>query len=83
MDVAQNDIVVAISSLLLGYAYDTFKGKESKKRKVWVKSWIAARELNGAYNALITELSLSEREDYRKFMRMKDSFINKETCSDW
>ncbi len=40
MDDAKNHIVVAISSLLLGCAYDTLKGKDGKKQKVRVIPWI-------------------------------------------
>ena len=37
---------------------------------MWVKPWILQRVRYGAYNALINEFVLSEREDYRPFMRM-------------
>ena len=61
MELNEDDvIVVAAASLLLGYAYDELQGKKRKKRKYWVKPWIASREAKGAYNILVTELSLTE-----------------------
>lgn len=69
--IMDNDTTVAISSLLIGfYANEMHGHKKGKKRKVWVKPWIKAREVKGAYNALVSELSLTDREDYRRFMRM-------------
>ena len=56
--------IVAISTLLLGYGLKLKK----KKRRMWVKQWILRREQLGAFNALVDEFSLSEREDYRWFM---------------
>ena len=66
-----SDTTLAISSLLIGvYVNGMVCRKKRKKRKVWVNPWIKAREDKGAYNALVSELSLTDREDYRRFMRM-------------
>ena len=62
--------LIAVSALFLGYAVMEETKKKRKPRKVWVKPWILQRETLGAYNALVSEIALSEREDYRRFMRM-------------
>ena len=52
------DTVVVASAILLGFAYGKLKKKKrKKKRTVWVKPWLAERELKGAYNALVADLS--------------------------
>ena len=77
MELSKDDvIVVAAASLLHGYAYDESQGKKRKKRKCWVKPWIASRETKGAYNILVTELCLTEREDYQCFMYMSHETFN-------
>ena len=38
--------------------------KKGEIRKVWVKPWIKEREVKLAYNALVCELSLTDREEY-------------------
>ena len=53
--------IVAISTLLLGYGLKLKKKKRSPRR-IWVKQWILRREQLGAFNALVKEFSLSERE---------------------
>ena len=79
MELSKDDvIVVAATTLLLRYGYDELEGKTKKKkeRKCWVKPWIACRESKGAYHILVTELSLTEREDYQRFMRMNHGTFN-------
>ena len=44
--------------------------KKRKKRAVWVKSWLAERDDKGAYNNILAELQLHDRENYRRFLRM-------------
>ena len=63
-------IVVATASLLLGYAYGDLQREKRKKRKCRVKPWIAFRETKGTYNIHVTELCLTEREDYQRFTHM-------------
>ena len=70
----EDDILLATVSavLLLSYCVEDEKIKKKKKkpRRIWVKPWIQERDRLGAYNALICEFTLHEREDYRRFMRM-------------
>ena len=56
----QDDTVVAISPLLIGYAYKMYSCKNRRRRKVWL---IMAREIKVVYNALVRELSLTDSED--------------------
>ena len=72
MEVNDDESVVAISTLLLSYALKMNVGKTRRQRKVWVKGWIRERKIKGAYNnALLCDVSLlTDREDYRRFMRM-------------
>ena len=71
MEVNDDESVVAISTLLLSYALKMNVGKTRRQRKVWVKGWIREREMKGAYNVLLCDVSLlTDREDYRRFMRM-------------
>ena len=61
----------AVSAILLGYGDQEEKTNgRRRKRRVWVKPWIQRRDTLGAYNALISDISLSDREDYCRFMRM-------------
>ena len=54
----ENAIAIAATTLLLGYACEKLSEKKKrKKRKCWVKPWIASRKTKGAYHNLITELS--------------------------
>ena len=65
--------LVALSALLLGYRIKLREGRKKKRRKqrtVWVKPWRSRRDELGAYNALINEMAMTDREDYRRFMRM-------------
>lgn len=61
--------IVAVTCIIIGHAIKMRK-KKRKQRRMWVKPWILQRDNFGAYNALISEFVLFEREDYRRFMRM-------------
>ena len=41
-----------------------------KKRRVWVKKWLLEQQKKGAYNGIVSDLRLTGREDFRKFLRM-------------
>ena len=72
-DTSDDVTLVALSALLLGYGIKFREGRKKKRRKqrtVWVKPWISRRDELGAYNALINEMVMTDREDYRRFMRM-------------
>ena len=43
--------------------------KETKKR-IWAREWLLERPNKGAYNSILSELCLTDQEDFRKFLRM-------------
>ena len=45
--------------------------KKRKKRSVWVRKWFVKRESDGAYNRLMSELSIEDPMQFVNFMRMK------------
>ena len=65
-------VLAAVSTMVIGVALilDDKKKKKRRNRTIWVQEWIKQREEHGAYHALVNELCLSAREDYRSFMRM-------------
>ena len=69
--------LVAISSLFLGFTLADLERKKRRPRRIWVKEWIKNRQTKGAYSALLNEFLLTDRKDYRRFMRM-----NTETFSE-
>ena len=73
-------VLAAVSTMVIGVALilDDKKKKKRRNRTIWVQEWIKQREEHGAYHALVNELCLSAREDYRSFMRM-----NTETFTEW
>ena len=67
----KHTLAIVATTLILGYACEEIsKKKTRRKRKCWVKPWLAIRKNQGAYENLVTELSLAEREEYHRFMRM-------------
>jgi hypothetical protein len=64
---------IAIASLLIGCGLKQLEDQEKgrkRNRRAWVKPWIMKRGTLVAYNALLNEFILTDREDYRRFMRM-------------
>ena len=43
--------------------------RQRKKRAVWVKPWIAARETDGAFHCLLKDLE-DDPEHYKNYLRM-------------
>ena len=67
-DTSDDDVTLVIA-LLLGYGIKLREGRKKKRRKqriVWVKPWRSRRDELGAYNALINEMAMTDREDYRQ-----------------
>ena len=44
--------------------------KKNRKRKIWVKKWLLARENKSVYNNLFQELRVDDAESYRRYLRM-------------
>ena len=46
------------------------KKKRNKKNRIWAREWLLERPNKGAYNGILSELPLTDQEDFRKFLRM-------------
>ena len=49
--------------------------KERRKRRIWARDWLLKRKERGAYNGILSELRLTDKEDFRKFLRMNNKRI--------
>ena len=47
-----------------------------KKRKIWVRDWVARRNILGGSNTLLTELRVEDRPGFMNYMRMSDGHFN-------
>ena len=68
--VEEEKIVVCASTIFLAYGCHEVLKKKKKKRRIWVKEWLAEREAKGGYNLLVSQLMQTDTLDYRRFMRM-------------
>ena len=55
-------LIIAGGSLLMRQEHI----KEMRKQKKWVRLRIRKRDSNGAYYSVINDLSLTDKEDFRK-----------------
>ena len=44
--------------------------KERRKRRQWVRPWIRKLDSKGAYYSIINDPNLTDKEDFRKYLRM-------------
>ncbi|CAI6357456.1 unnamed protein product [Macrosiphum euphorbiae] len=49
---------------------------QKKKRKIWVRDWVARRNILGGSNTLLTELRMEHRSGFMNFMRMSDGHFD-------
>ena len=47
--------------------------KERRKQRQWVRSSIRKRDCKGAHYSIINDLKLTDKEDFRKYLRMNTS----------
>ena len=47
--------------------------KKKSRRKIWTRKWLLKRKERGAYNGILNELRLTDKEDFRKYLRMNTS----------
>ena len=47
--------------------------KKKSRRKIWTRKWLLKRNERGAYNGILNELRLTDKEDFRKYLRMNTS----------
>ena len=50
--------------------------KEKSRRKIWTQEWLLIGNKRGAYNGILNELRLTDKEDFRKYLRMNTSKRN-------
>ena len=74
MDAEEEEVLVAACATII-IAGTLIKKKRRKKRSICVKSWLAQRDAKGAYNNIIQELKLGDKDNYRRYLRMNsDTF---------
>ena len=47
--------------------------KERRKRRQWLSPWIRKRDSKGAYYSIINDPRLTDKEDFREYLRMNTS----------
>ena len=71
MNERDENIIVCLAASVGAYAAILYSTKSSKKkRRVWVKKWLLEPQKTGAYNGIVSDLRLTDREDFRNFLRM-------------
>ena len=71
LDCALPATLQGFSSLLfLAAAQKLLKRKHRRKRRAWVRNWLANRKQRGAYSQLISELTVDDAHGYRRYLRM-------------
>ena len=64
----EEDVVACLAAAVV---VEVLRRKKARKKgSVWVKCWLAERDRKGAYNNIISELKLNDREHYRRYLRM-------------
>ena len=48
-------------------------GKKKSKRKIWTREWLMKRNERRTYKGILNELRLTDKEDFRKYLRMNTS----------
>ena len=62
----KNDILVACSAVIVACAAK----KKRKRRRMWAKPWLLLRDTKSAYNMILQEFRLGDRDSFRNFLRM-------------
>ena len=67
MDVRKRKATTALV-IASGFVLLREKVKKEKNRSCWSKPWLSPTK--GAYNMILNELRLVDKEDFRKYLRM-------------
>ena len=59
-------LIIAVGSLLLNQEHI----KERRKQRKWLRLRIRKRDSKGAYYLVINDLILTDKEDFRRYVRM-------------
>ena len=60
------DEIIAVATSLMAVCTKS----ERKKRRMWAKTWLRRRDEKSAYNSIIAELRLEDKEHFRYYLRM-------------
>ena len=64
-------LIIAGGGLLLSQEHI----KQRRKRRPWVRPWIRKSDSKGAYYSIINDLRLTDKEDFRNYLRINTSTI--------
>ncbi|KAL4130637.1 hypothetical protein QTP88_008057 [Uroleucon formosanum] len=67
------DVVLSVCGVLAQECANQIISNRKKKRKIWVRDWVARRNILGGSNTL-TELRVEDRPGFMNYMRMSDDF---------
>ena len=68
----EDDVLVAYSAII---AACTASKKKRKRRKMWAKSWLMQRDTKSAFNMILQEFRLGDKDMFRNYLRMNtDTF---------
>ena len=58
--------------LINNICYSKSKNKKKSKRpeSIWMKPWVKNRNSKSAYNNMFSELLLTDKEEFRRYLRM-------------
>ena len=54
--------------------------KKRKPREVWMKSWLINKDTKSAYNTILEEFRLDDRESFRRYLRMDTGTFDELVC---
>ena len=60
------DEIIAVATSLMAVCAKS----ERKKRRMWAKTWLRRRDEKSAYNNIIAELRLEDKEHFRYYILM-------------
>ena len=70
-----DELEIAYMSFYASYAVIMDWIRRKSRRKIWAREWLLKRNERGAYNGILNELRLTDKEDFRNYLRMNTSKI--------
>jgi len=70
------DVVLSVCGVLAQECANKIISNRKKKRKIWVRDWVARRNILGGSNTLLTELRVEDRPGFMNYMRMSNGHFN-------
>ncbi|XP_026819516.1 uncharacterized protein LOC113558221 [Rhopalosiphum maidis] len=70
------DVVLSVCGVLAQECANQIISNRKKKRKIWVRDWVARRNILSGSNTLLTELRVEDRPGFMNYMRMSDGHFN-------